>query len=261
MSVGLGVEHKQARSRDGVRIHYVVAGSGRPLVFVHGLGESYETWKPQIEFFPKHGFRVIALDLRGHGDSEIPRGRVTMEGFAADVEGVLDAESLEKAAMVGYSMGALVLLTLYKSAPHRFERLVLEATAPEYPPAMTELLENRWMHEIAPQVAEFAVSPTAPQELKKDIYRIISRTDKRVYIQSAEAATERSYRDIMASVEVPTLLISGELDYISPPEVVEEMSRLIRNSQKVVLRGVGHMPHRENPDEYNSTVLKFLTGV
>uniref|UniRef100_A0A7C4FFS1 Alpha/beta hydrolase n=1 Tax=Thermofilum pendens TaxID=2269 RepID=A0A7C4FFS1_THEPE len=259
--MGSGLEHRQARSRDGVRVHYVVSGNGIPLVFVHGLGESYETWKPQIEFFPKHGFKVIALDLRGHGDSEIPREMVTMEGFAMDVEAVLDAERVGKAAMVGYSMGALVLLMLYKHTPQRFEKLVLEATAPEYPPAMTELLENMSMHEIALQVAEFAVSPTAPQELKRDIYRIISRTDKRVYIQSAETATERSYRDIMASLEVPTLLISGELDYISPPEVVEEMSQLIRNSQKVVLKGVGHMPHRENPDEYNSIVLKFLRGV
>lgn len=255
------MEHKQVKSKDGVRIHYVVSGNGIPVVFVHGLGESYETWKPQIEFFPKHGFEVIALDLRGHGDSEIPRERVTMEGFATDVETVLDAEGVSRAAMVGYSMGALVLLTLYKRAPQRFEKLVLEATAPEYPPAMTELLENMSMHEIALQVAEFAVSPTAPQELKRDIYRIISRTDKRVYIQSAETATERSYRDIMASLEVPTLLISGELDYISPPEVVEEMSQLIRDSQKVVLRGVGHMPHRESPDEYNRILLEFLKGV
>jgi len=255
------LEHKYARSHDGLKIHYVAVGQGKPVVFVHGLGESFATWKPQLEFFPRKGFRAVAVDLRGHGDSEIPSRRITMEDFARDVLSVLDAEGVEKAYMVGYSMGALVLLELYKIAPQRFERLVLEATAPEYPPAMTEVLENMSMHEIAQQVAEFAVSPVAPSELKREIYEIISRTDKRVYIQSAEAATQRSYRDVLRSIQVPTLLISGELDYISPPEVVDEMSRLVPNSKPLILGGVGHMPHRERPEIFNEAILEFLTGV
>lgn len=252
------VEHKYTKSKDGLKIHYIAVGEGEPLVFVHGLGESYLTWKPQISFFPLEGFRVVALDLRGHGDSEIPRKKITMEDFAGDVESVLDAEGFTEANMVGYSMGGLVLLELYRLSPRRFKKLVLEAVAPEYPPAMTELLENMSMHEIAQQVAEFAVSPVAPQELKKEIYEIISRTDKRAYIQSAEAATEKSYRSILSSIQVPTLLISGELDYISPPEVLEEMSKLVKSSTKVLLKGVSHMPHRERPEIYNSHLLSFL---
>lgn len=254
------LEHKVAKSRDGLKIHYAALGEGRPLILVHGLGESFLTWKPQLSFFPQHGFRVLAVDLRGHGDSEIPSKRITMEDFAADVESVLRAENLERACMIGYSMGGLVLLELYRMNPSLFERLVLEAVAPEYPPAMTELLENMSMHEIAQQVAEFAVSPVASAELKKDIYSIISRTDKRVYIQSAEAATEKSYRSIIMSIRVPTLFVSGELDYISPPEVVEEMSQLVEGSRKLILKGVGHMPHRELPEEYNRVVLEFLRG-
>ncbi|MEM0459985.1 MAG: alpha/beta hydrolase [Thermofilum sp.] len=254
------VEHRFAKSADGVKIHYAALGQGKPLVLVHGLGESYLTWKPQLQFFPEQGFRVLAVDLRGHGDSEIPSKRITMEDFAGDVESVLRAEGLEKALMIGYSMGGLVLLELYEQSPNLFEKLVLEAVAPEYPPAMTELLENMSMHEIAAQVAEFAVSPTASAELKKDIYAIISKTDKRVYIQSAEAATQRSYYGILTMLQVPTLIISGELDYISPPEVAEEISRIVKGSRKIVFPKVGHMPHRENPEEYNKAVLEFLKG-
>jgi len=261
MSTRSNLEHKLAITRDGLKIHYITVGSGRPVVFVHGLGESYLTWKPQIEFFPNKGFRILALDLRGHGESQIPPKRITMEDFARDVESVLDAEKIEKALMVGYSMGALVSLELYKSSPSRFKKIVLEAVAPEYPPAMTELLENMSMHEIASQVAEFAVSPNASAELKRDIYEIISRTDKRVYIQSAEAATEKSYREIIRSLGIPTLFISGELDYISPPEVVEEMSSIVPGSQKFIMKGVGHMPHREKPEDYNQLLLKFFEGM
>lgn len=255
-----GLEHRYAVSKDGVKIHYILAGKGKPVIFVHGLGESFLTWKPQISFLPAQGFRVIALDLRGHGDSQIPPKRIKMEDFAMDVESVINAEKIEKAAMVGYSMGALVLLELYSLRKEVFEKLVLEATAPEYPPAMTEVLENMSMHEIARQVADFAVSPVASEELKREIYEIISRTDKSVYIQSAEAATQKSYRSILQSLSVPTLIISGELDYISPPEVAEEMSRIIPNARKYVFQGVGHMPHREKPGEYNKILLEFLSG-
>ncbi|AGT36269.1 hypothetical protein N186_09670 [Thermofilum adornatum] len=256
-----GLEHRYAKSKDGIKIHYVAEGNGTPIIFVHGLGESHLTWKPQLEFFPARGYRVLALDLRGHGESQIPPKRISMEDFARDVESVLEAEKIEKALMVGYSMGGLVLLELYRLYLQRFEKIVLEAIAPEYPPAMTEVLENMSMHEIASQVAEFAVSPYASTELKREIYEIISRTDKRVYIQSAEAATEKSYRDIIRSLRNPVLFISGELDYISPPEVVEEMHAMVPTSKAHIMKGVGHMPHRERPEEYNQLLLEFFRGI
>lgn len=247
-------------SYDGTKIFYYVGGKGEPLVFVHGLGESCRTWEKQIGFFESSGFRVIAPDLRGHGSSEIPKKKIEMRDFAADVSAVLREESVGKADFVGYSMGGLVLLELYSLEPHYFRSLTLESSVPQYPPAQTAALENMGMDEIARQVADFALSPFASDEDKEAVYSIVSKTDKRVYIESAEAACEKSYWDVLPKIEVPVLIITGELDYISPPEAAEEMAKRIPKASVSVLKRIGHMPHREAPELFNEKLLKFLKG-
>jgi len=248
-----------ATSYDGVKIFYIAEGSGdEVIIFVHGLGESHETWKEQIPFFKNLNFKVIALDLRGHGLSEIPKKKIEMEDFAEDVLAVLRNEGVEKANFVGYSMGALVVLETYKKNPSLFKKLVLEAFVPQYPPAQTEVLINMSMDEIASQVAEYAVWREAPKELKEDIYRIISRTNKEVYIESAEAATSKAYDSVLYDIEQPTMLIYGQYDFICPPEIGEQVKEKIRNCKFVVFENIGHMPHRENSEKFNTIVKEFL---
>jgi len=247
---------------DGVKIFYAKHGDGdETILFVHGLGESHETWKEQIAFFPNKGYKVIAIDLRGHGNSEIPKKKIEIEDFAKDVLSVITSEGLSKVHFCGYSMGALVLFELYEKHSKYFKSFVIEAAVPQYPPAQTYLLENMNMDEIARQVADFAVSPEAPDELKDDVYRIISKTDKEVYIESAEAACSKNYRDLLPKIMVPTLIISGEIDYISPPEAAQDMKQLIPYSKVVIFEKTGHMPHRENPIKFNETLLAFFESL
>jgi len=246
-----------AKSYDETKIFYVAQGDGeKVIIFVHGLGESHETWVEQIKYFSSK-YKVIALDLRGHGRSEIPKKRITMEDFAEDVLAVLKTENVDKAHFVGYSMGALVVLETYKKAKEKFKTLTLEAFLPAYPPAQTEVLMNMSMDEIARQVAEFAVAPTAPKELKDDIYRIISQTDKEMYIESAEAATSKTYDPVLLEIEHPTLLIYGEFDFIAPPEAGKGVSSRIKNS-KLVVFNTGHMPHREDVERFNKELEQFI---
>jgi len=248
-----------ALSYDGVKIFYLAEGSGEEvIILIHGLGENHETWKEQIPFLKNLDFKVLALDLRGHGSSEIPKKKIEMEDFAEDVLAVLKNEGVEKVNCIGYSMGALVVLETYKKRPDIFKKIVLEAFIPQYPPAQTEVLINMSMDEIASQVAEYAVWREAPRELKEDIYRIISQTNKEVYIESAEAATSKSYDSLLYEIEQPTLLIYGQYDFICPPEIGEQVKEKIKNSKFVVIENVGHMPHRENPSKFNSIVKDFL---
>ena len=247
---------------NGVEINYIVEGSGDEVIFfVHGLGESHETWVEQIKFFSDHGYKVVAIDLRGHGESSIPKEKIKVEDFAKDVISVTEDLGIDKINYCGYSMGAVVLLETYKVKPDVFKSLILEAATPYYPPAQTDLLENMSMDEIAKQVSEFAVGPNAPKELRDDIYRIISKMDKEVYIETAEAVTSKVYTDVLSTINVPTLLIAGDLDFIAPPDVAEDMKNSIKNAKLYVIKNVGHMPHREAPDEFNKIVKDFIDKI
>jgi len=250
----------KAVTQDGVDIYYIVRGMGEPILFIHGLGESHETWSKQITFFEKSGFKVVAIDLRGHGQSSIPKKKIEMKDFAEDIFSVLRKENIEKINVVGYSMGGLVALEAYTASPSFFKALVLESTSPQYPPAQTVALENMSMDEIARQVAEFALSPLASEEEKIEVYRILSKTDKRVYIESAEAACSKSYWEELPKINVKTLIVSGELDYVCPPEVAEEMAKRIPNSKFIIFKKVGHMPHREAAEDFNRALEAFLRG-
>jgi pimeloyl-ACP methyl ester carboxylesterase len=243
-----------------VKPNFVTKGEGDTILFVHGLGESLESWSKQVDFFGSQGFRAVALDLRGHGHSQTNE-KIEMEGFSDDVFEVLNALSVERAHLCGLSMGALVVMDAYRRNAKSFLSMTLVSTLPQYPPAQTQALENMSMAEIGDQVASAAVGPSASVELKKNIARVVASTDKKSYIQSAETACAQDYTSMLGSIRVPTLLVAGDLDYITPPEAAMFMQKRIANSQLSVIRGVGHLPNRENPNEFNGIMLEFLMKV
>ncbi|MDG7001632.1 MAG: alpha/beta fold hydrolase [Nitrososphaerota archaeon] len=239
--------------------NFVSKGDGdETLLFVHGLGENLESWSDQVDYFSKQKYRAVALDLRGHGRSEAGSGRIEMEGFAEDVFEVLHSLGAEEATLCGLSMGALVVLEAYKRRPEIFESMILVSAIPQYPPSQTNLIEKLSMREVGEQVSGFAVALTASKDLKQKIANMVAATDKRSYIESAEAACAQDYTDVLRQVSVPTLLIVGELDYITPPEAAKFMQKRIPNCQMKIMKGVGHLPNREHPQEFNTIVEQFL---
>jgi 3-oxoadipate enol-lactonase len=241
-------------------LNFYGAGKGDAIIFVHGLGESSESWSKQVDYFGSHGFRAVALDLRGHGRSQTTE-KIEMSGFSDDVFKVLRQNSTEKAHFCGLSMGALVVLEAYTRRPDAFLSMILVSTLPQYPPAQTQALGNMSMVEVGEQVASAAVGPSAPVELKKSIAKVIASTNKESYIESAETACAQDYTPMLSTIKVPVLLISGDLDYITPPEAAMFMQKRIVNSELAVMRGVGHLPNRENPSEFNRLLHEFLKKI
>ncbi len=241
-----------------VKLNFVSKGEGTPIVFVHGIGDSLESWSEQLEHFGAEGFRAVALDLRGHGRSEAGEARIEMEGFADDVFDVMQSFSIEKAHFCGLSMGALVVLEAYRRKPGAFLSMTLVSSLPQYPPAQTQALEKMSMREVGDLVAGAAVGPTASTELKKSIARVIGSTSKTAYIQSAEAACAQDYTPLLPSIKVPVLLIAGELDYVAPPQAEMFMQKRIANSRLVTVRGARHLPNREFPKEFDRLMDEFL---
>jgi pimeloyl-ACP methyl ester carboxylesterase len=243
------------------RLNFASKGEGQAIIFVHGLGESLESWVEQIEHFGAEGYKAIALDLRGHGSSEAGEARIEMEGFASDLFEVMRQLSVERAHFCGLSMGGLVVLEAYKNKPEAFLSMILVSTLPQYPPAQTQALEKMSMKDLGEQLANFAVGPTASTELKKEVAKVISSTNKTAYVQSAETACAQDYTPLLPSIKVPVLIISGELDYVAPPEAAKFMQKRIPDSKVMVVRQARHLPNREYPKEFDRLLDEFLKTV
>lgn len=241
-----------------VKINYVAEGKApKTIVFIHGLGENLESWKHQTKFFSKD-FKVVALDLRGHGKSGVPKKKIEMDDFAGDVMGLLNHLGIKKAHFCGLSMGALVIFELYKRHPDYFLSMILVATRPRYPPAQTAALEGMSMEVIGEEVATFALAASAAESLREEVAKMIAGTQKDVYLQSAEATSMLNYTDLLPKIKVPTLIIVGDRDIVTPVHSAEILNRDIPRSILKMMRGIGHLPNRENPEEFNNTLEEFL---
>jgi len=242
----------------GVKLNYVAEGKGpKTIVFIHGLGENLESWKHQIKFFSRD-FKVVALDLRGHGKSSIPKKKIEIDDFAGDVMSLLNHLGIKKAHFCGLSMGALVVFELYKRHPDYFLSMILVATRPRYPPAQTAALEGMSMEVIGEEVATFALAARAPESLREEVAKMIAGTRKDIYLQSAEATSMLNYTDLLPKIKVPTLIIVGDLDIVTSVDSAEILNKDIPGSVLKTMRGIGHLPNMENPEEFNNILIEFL---
>ncbi|MEM3577479.1 MAG: alpha/beta fold hydrolase [Candidatus Bathyarchaeia archaeon] len=246
---------------NGIKINYVFEGTGfETIAFIHGLGESLESWRNQINFFSKK-FKVVALDLRGHGKSSIPKKRIEIGDFAEDVKGLLDHLGIKKAHFCGLSMGALVLFEMYKRYPDYFLSMILVASRHKFPPAQTAVLEGMSMEIIGAEVATFALAANAPEQLKEEVAKMIAGTKKDVYIQSAEATSMLDYSELLPKIKVPTLIIVGDLDIVTPVSSAETINKSIKGSILQIIPSVGHLPNREAPEKFNNLLEEFLQKI
>jgi 3-oxoadipate enol-lactonase len=246
---------------NGVTIHYVVEGAGPDaILFIHGLGENLESWRSQITYF-SDSCKTIAIDLRGHGKSGTSKKRIGMDDFADDAIGLLNHLGVTKAHFCGLSLGGLVIFQTYKKRPDLFKSMTLVGCRPQFPPAQTAALESMSMSIIGEEVATFALAANASDALRAEVAKMTADTNKDAYLQSAAATSMLSYLDLLPEVKAPTLIIVGDLDIVAPPDSAELMHKNIRDSALKIMRGVGHLPNRESPEEFNSALKEFLDSL
>lgn len=246
---------------NGVKINYVAEGKGpETIVFIHGLGENLESWRQQLKYFSRN-LRAVALDLRGHGKSDTGKKKIEIVDFARDVIGLLSHLGTSKAHFCGLSLGGLVVFEAYKIDPHYFSSMILVGTRRQYPPAQVAALEGMSMDIIGEEVATFALAANASESLRKEVAKMIAATKKDSYIQSAEASSMLDYSDLLPRIKVPTLIIVGDKDIVAPVDSAEQIKNSISESILRVMPGVGHLPNRERPEEFNTIVKEFLDSI
>ncbi|MFQ5958825.1 MAG: alpha/beta fold hydrolase [Alphaproteobacteria bacterium] len=248
---------------DGRRAH---AGTGGVafdaargcVVFVHGAGLDHTIWALAARWFAQSGRGVLALDLPGHGGSEGPP-LATIGAMAEWLLRLLDAAGVEKAALVGFSMGAAVALEAAARAPDRVRALVLAGAAAEMP-VHPELLaaaqadDHRavelmaaWCHGRTGHVGG---QPAPGLWVMGGALRLLERAAPGVLAADLRACN--TYEDGLASaakIACPTLLITGENDVMTPPKGARALAEAIASAETVSFAGCGHMVMAERPNE------------
>lgn len=246
-------------------------GDGPAVVFVHGLGGSTYAWWSQLDACRRRGYRGIAFDQRGAGLSDKPPGPYSVEGWAQDLERLLDGLGIERAALVGHSVGCMVAEHATVRLGDRVTALALCGGALRWRPEADEVFEQRArlaragrMDEIARTVVTTGLSERARADdpgLTGLMLALIALNDPRAYADCTEATAAGSMRDT-DRVACPTLAFCGAEDPVTPPAFAAAIADAVPEGESATIDGAAHWCALERPDEVSAAVLEHieLTG-
>jgi 3-oxoadipate enol-lactonase len=265
----------ETTASDGVRIAYDSWGkkNGTPVLLIQGLGMNAAAWGLQRGAFGRQ-HRCIAIDNRGTGHSEAPPGPYDLVRMAADAIEVLDAAGIERAHVVGASMGGVISQIIGVVYPDRVTSLTLACTACRHHAWRRELLaewghdvELRGMHALTDDDGmRWLVGPRLQRRwgvFVNVLARVLVQTKPEAFAAQVDAilAMPDSMRDELHTITAPTLVITGSQDTLTPLGDAEELAELITTSRLYVLRGAAHGLMAEAPNAFNDAVLKFLAEI
>jgi pimeloyl-ACP methyl ester carboxylesterase len=264
---------------NGHTIFYTVKGVGRPLVLIHGYGAGIWVWEKQFEALSSL-YRVYALDLIGHGFSDRPKILYSPETYIHCLKDFMDGVGIEKATLIGNSMGGGVAWAMAILFPERVDRLILIDCVP--PDVLTQVKNESFRMLAAikhiPLLPYLVMAVRDKSSIRKILlecvsdtklitpgvvnrqYRLsrIKGTTWALYSTFQHAGEALKLEDRFSLIRKPTLFIWGEKDLIFPPHVGEKLHHAIAGSKFRRIEKSGHIPMWETPDEVNQAILDFL---
>jgi len=259
---------------NGIELYYEVQGAGKPLVLISGLGYSLWQWHRMVPLLAEH-FQVVTFDNRGVGQSDKPAGPYTAGMLAADTVGLLDALNIEKAVILGHSMGGFIAQSMALDFPQRVEKLILCSTnfggphhVPVTPEAMKVLADvtsdpltrfkNGLSVSTAPGWAE--KNPGMIEEWVK--WRVANPIEPAHYqaqmaIGLSLMPEAAAFEDKLPRLDVPTLILFGAHDKVVPPANADLLAQKIAGSQVVIFPDAGHFFPIEIPEAASRTIMDF----
>jgi pimeloyl-ACP methyl ester carboxylesterase len=262
---------------NGSRVNYVEMGEGPPLVLVHGLSGCWQNWLENIPRFARR-HRVIAPDLPGFGESELPHEEISIPGYGRFLDAFLGAVGVERASLVGNSMGGFIAAEAAISHPSRVEKLVLvsaaglvrvgnrqlyalERMARLFHPLTAAFLARREHLVRRPGLRRRMLYGVVryPDRIAPEIaYEVASGAGKPGFLDALNAIWEYDFRDRLPEISVPTLILWGRNDRIVPVAGAYEYEQLIPNARREIFEDTGHVPMLERPARFNQLVERFL---
>jgi pimeloyl-ACP methyl ester carboxylesterase len=255
----------------GSTIAFERRGQGPPLVLVHGAVSDSRDWRPQLEGL-SDGFTVVAWDAPGCGRSFDPPEDYGLHGYADCLAAFIEALGLERPHVLGLSFGSGLALELFHRHPALPRTLVLASAYAGWLGSLgREAAEERrqWGLTAAEKprdafirdLNETLFTESVPSELVEEVSAIAADYHPAGLRAMANAFADADLRDMLPTIDVPTLLIYGDADKRSPVAIGEDLHARIPGSRFVLIPGPGHMVNMETPERFNDEVRSFLRGV
>jgi 3-oxoadipate enol-lactonase len=254
---------------DDADIFYEVLGSGPPVVLLHPFPANHNLWKPAAQALITR-YRVILPDLRGHGESGVGEGPATMEKHAADIGRVLDHEEVRRAAFAGVSIGGYVLFECWRKYRARVDALVLcntkaQADTPEARAvrlqAATFVMERGtelFFGSMIPKLMGNTTRDTRPDLVEGALRMMRTMSPEDVAMVQRGMAERQDSVETLKTINVPTMLVTGDEDSLTGVGEAELMRQNISGSEINVIAKAGHYSPWEQPEEVGKLLRQFL---
>lgn len=254
------------------KVHFIEHGKGKPILLVHGIGQSLYTWRNNINFLANNGYRVIAIDLPGFGYSEHPHIYYTVEEYALIIKAFLDAMKIKKTHIAAFSTGALSAVCFAAANPKRVDKLVMVSPGgpnEKYPFSIRFL--TTWLghtmfrllftesalHNVLSDM--FFDKTAVTNEVVEEYYAPFSNKDVRdTLVMSMMHFDDEHARSLLRGIRKNTLVFSGTGDHFHDEKTIKSYAHTIPSAKHIRLRNCGHLVHEEKYDRFNNETLKFL---
>lgn len=254
-------------------IYYLEHGDedNESIVLIHGLGATLDIWYPVAKILKNH-YHVLRYDIRGAGQSKKPEGEYSLDTWSNDLAELLKQKEMEQTHIIGHSLGAMIALRFGLDRPEKASSLVLAGALLELPEEIQGDIKN-----TIQRVREEGLEPTAkmeeiklafaPQTIESrpeilGLHRGLSLSgDPQGYIHQCEGLLNVSLKEKVKEIDIPTLLLVGSHDVITPLKLSREISKKIKESRIEVIADAGHMSMIERPQKFSELTLTFLSNL
>lgn len=232
-----------------INLHYKVEGVGETVVFIHGLSDSLLYWELLASNLKKD-YQIIRMDLRGHGESELGSDEISIDLYVNDLVNLLDELNVSKVNFVGFSLGGVIALDFVIKYPEKVSSLVLMSSFAKVDGHLTSVFNefkkalNVSFEEFYDLILPMVLCPNVIEDNHEELEylkRLASQTaNTQAYIKAIDACWDFDVENELSKIEIPTLILSGKHDEITPALIQKDICGKIRNSELIVFDDVKH---------------------
>jgi 3-oxoadipate enol-lactonase len=252
-------------SRGAIGMAEAGDGDSTPIVFLHGVGSDKSVWRPQLAHF-RASRRAVAFDYPGYGESD-PAPDATSDDFATAMVAAMDALGIQRAHICGLSLGGVIAMAMQSAAPHRCASLILADSFAVHPDGQAifdrSVTASRTigMRALAEARAGVLLGSAADETIRAEVIETMAGIDPAAYVVGARAVWLADQRDRASAIDLPTLVLVGDEDQVTPPALSEALAALIDGSRLEIIPGAGHLANLEQPAAFNRQVERFLSEI